>query len=219
MKLKDIQRDFLRFVGNACLSQLVSVLCNSLKIRRYNSEGIDLLIERNQNFILAFWHGTMLIPWYIHKNKKYAALVSKSKDGTLLANLLHKWKYEVIRGSSNDGGRAALNTMIDLAKKSKSLLLTPDGPRGPIYKFKAGAVVTSVKTGIPLVLCGVDYARKKNLKSWDKFGIPMLFSNVNLVYSNPLTFESELTRDKISEIIAKCEDELNKLQAEAGRTN
>lgn len=215
MKLKDIQRDFLRFVGNVSLKQLTCVLCNSLNIRRVNSEGIDLLTEQKKNFILVFWHGTMLIPWFIHRQRNFAALVSKSKDGSLLANLLDKWNYKVIRGSSNDGGRAALNAMIDLAKNNNTLCLTPDGPRGPIYKFKAGAVVTSVKTGIPLVLCGVHYRKAKYLKSWDKFGIPFLFSKVNVIYSDPLYFDSELTRDKISQIIVECEDKMNKLQLEA----
>jgi len=216
MKLNDKQREILRSIGDVSLNWLACVLCNSLRIRRINSEGIDSLIKKNENFILAFWHGTMLIPWFIHKNRNFAGLVSKSKDGGLLANLLEKWNYKVIRGSSNDGGRAALNAMIDLAKNNNTLCLTPDGPRGPIYKFKAGAVVTSVKTGIPLVLCGVHYSKALYLKSWDRFGIPWLFSKVKVIYSKPLYFDSELTRDKISQIIIECEDEMNKMQLEAG---
>jgi lysophospholipid acyltransferase (LPLAT)-like uncharacterized protein len=215
MKLKDIRRDFLRFLGNIFLSQLICVLCNTLKIKKLNSQGVDALIERKENFILAFWHGTMLIPWYVHREMNFTALVSKSKDGALLANLLDKWNYRVIRGSSNDGGRAALSAMIDMAKNNNTLCLTPDGPKGPIYKFKAGAVITSVKTGIPLVLCGVHYKKKRNLKSWDKFAIPKLYSGATIFYSEPKYFQAEISKDGISKIILECEAELNRLQAEA----
>ena len=129
MKFKEIKQEVLRSIGNVSLGFLTSVLCNTLKIRRVNSEGIDLLIAEKKNFILAFWHGAMLIPWYVHRDQNMTALVSKSKDGTLLAKLLEKWKYNVIRGSSNDGGRAALDTMIGWQKEMNlfCLLLTARG--------------------------------------------------------------------------------------------
>src|SRR3970040_2433381 len=104
MKAKKLKQNFLRTIGNVLIDKAINILYRSLKIEIRNKENIEKLKKENKNFIIAFWHGTMLLPWYIHRNGKVAALISKSKDGDLLAKLLRKWNYRVIRGSSSSGG-------------------------------------------------------------------------------------------------------------------
>jgi len=105
--------------------------------------------------------------------------------------------------------------MIDYAKKKYSIAITPDGPRGPIHKFKAGAVITAKKTGIPLVLAGVGLKKKKVLNNWDKFEIPYFFTTAKIIYSEPVYVSSNLTYDETSEIISQCEKIINELQQRA----
>ena len=150
MKARKLKQDFLRLIGQYLISIAVSVLCKTLRVTVKNSEAFEQLTKENKNFILAFWHGTMLLSWYLHRNKGIAALTSKSKDGDLLARLLKSWNYKVIRGSSSSGGDIALGIMIDYAKNKNSIAITPDGPRGPVKKLKAGAVVTAKKSGLPI---------------------------------------------------------------------
>jgi lysophospholipid acyltransferase (LPLAT)-like uncharacterized protein len=176
---------------------------------------IEKLNKNNQNYVLAFWHGTMLLPWYLHGSKNFAALTSKSRDGDLLAKILKKWKYKVIRGSSSTGGDVALGIMVDYAKNKYSVAITPDGPRGPRHNFKAGAVVTAKKTGIPLILAGVGFKRKKFLSNWDKFEIPYFFTTAKIVYSDPFYVNRKLTFEETSAVISSCNAELNKLQEQA----
>jgi len=102
------------------LTNIVTALCKSLKIEKINDETIKKLNGENKNYILAFWHGTMLLPWFLHGSPKFAALISKSKDGDLLAKLLKHWKYEVVRGSSSSGGDVALGIMVDFAKSKRT---------------------------------------------------------------------------------------------------
>src|SRR5690606_30011989 len=173
------------------------------------------LNSRNEKFILAFWHGTMLLPWYLHRKSDFASLISKSKDGDLLAKILKKWKYEVIRGSSSSGGEIALAIMIDYAKNGYSISVTPDGPRGPAFQMKAGAVITAKKSGLPLVLAGVGFAKKHSLKSWDKFQIPWLFSRAQIIYSDPVYVDKNLSYEETSDVIKNCESVLIDLQAQA----
>src|SRR5690606_2734590 len=146
--------------GNLLIDKAVNILCISLRVETKNKEYIENLKKENKNYIIAFWHGTMLLPWFFHRNERNAALISKSKDGDLLAKILRKWNYQVIRGSSSSGGDVALNIMIDYAKNNNSILITPDGPRGPEKKMKAGAVITAKKSGLPLVLLGAGYNKK-----------------------------------------------------------
>ena len=215
MNLKKTQQDTLRFSSQFFIAGVVTALCKSLKVTVQNSGTIEKLKSEKQNFVLAFWHGTMLLPWYLHGNPSFAALTSKSKDGDLLTRILKKWSYEVVRGSSSVGGDVALGIMIDYAKNKYSIAITPDGPRGPRHKFKAGAVITAKKVNVPIVLSGVGYKKRKVLKNWDKFEVPFFFSSAKIIYSDPIYVSKELDYDETSDVIEKCESELNLLQQKA----
>jgi hypothetical protein len=215
MSLKKSKQKLLRFLGDHFLYYAITVLCKSLKIEKQNQEVIENLNSKNQNYVLAFWHGTMLLPWYLHGAPNFTALTSKSKDGDLLAKILKRWKYNVVRGSSSTGGDVALGIMVDYAKNRYSIAITPDGPRGPRQKFKAGAVITAKKTKIPVVLAGVGFKRRKILSNWDIFEIPYFFTVAKVVYSEPIYVDNNLTYEETSAIISECEEKLNKLQLQA----
>ncbi len=83
MSLKKSKQKVLRFLGDHFLYYAITFLCKSLKIEKQNYEVIENLNSKNQNYVLAFWHGTMLLPWYLHGAPNFAALTSKSKDGDL----------------------------------------------------------------------------------------------------------------------------------------
>ena len=214
MKLGKKTKVILQFLGNYLLNYAAVVLCNSLRVRTKNIENLKSLLETD-NLVIAFWHGTMIIPWFFFRKYKMSALVSGSKDGELLFRVLKKWNYNVQRGSSSKGGKDALEKLIELAAEKYSLAITPDGPGGPVFKMKPGAVIVSKKSQIPLVLVGIGINKKWTLKSWDKFEVPKFFSKVNLVVSNPVTISHDLTYDETSEKILECEKILNQLQAEA----
>ncbi|MGE5402576.1 MAG: lysophospholipid acyltransferase family protein [Ignavibacteriales bacterium] len=216
MSFREYRQKILRFVGNYLLYGAVTAVCKTLHIHSVNREKTDELFLQKKNFIIAFWHGSMLVPWYVYRNKGFAALVSKSKDGALLDRVLTQWNYSVIRGSSHNGGSVALSAMLDLAQNKKMpIAITPDGPRGPYHKAKAGAVITAKKAQVPLVLLGVGYGSKKELKSWDKFEIPLPFSKVNLIYSDPICIDAELNYDETALVLENCEIRLNELYREA----
>lgn len=215
MSLKKSKQGVLRFLGDHFLYSTLNLLCRSLRINKQNNDVIETLKKNNQNYILAFWHGTMLLPWFLHGSKNFAALTSKSKDGDLLAKILKKWNYKVIRGSSSTGGDVALGIMVDYAKNKYSIAITPDGPRGPRQNFKAGAVITAKKSRIPLILAGIGFKRKKTLSNWDKFEVPYFFTRANIIYSEPIYVNARLTYEETSEIISGCEEKLNNLQQQA----
>jgi lysophospholipid acyltransferase (LPLAT)-like uncharacterized protein len=215
MNLRKAKQSSLRFIGHLFLAHSVTALCKSLKIKKNNFASIERLNENKKNYILAFWHGTMLVPWYLHGRSDFVALTSKSKDGDLLAKILKHWNYEVIRGSSSSGGEIALGIMVDYAKNNYSVAITPDGPRGPAKKFKAGAVIAAKKSKLPLVLAGVGYKKRKILGNWDKFEVPFFFSRVNVIYSEPIYIDTNLNYDETSKMIIYCENKLNELQVKA----
>jgi lysophospholipid acyltransferase (LPLAT)-like uncharacterized protein len=217
MKFKEVKQGSLRFLGNYFLALFATILCKTLRINFKNVNVIEELDKQKLNYVLAFWHGSMLVSWYIHRRRDLVALISKSKDGDLLSNLLKFWDYNVVRGSSTEGGDIALGILIDYAKNKKSIVITPDGPKGPRHKLKAGAVISAKKGAVPLILMGVGFKHKKYLNSWDKFEIPRPFSETNIVYSDPIYVDKELGYEETSEVIRKSEEVLNNLHNEANR--
>lgn len=215
MKLNDSQKRFLRFIGIRIADFLIDVLLKTVRIKVENFDLVEKLEKEKKNYIVAFWHGSMLVGWYLQKNKNFAALVSQSKDGEVLTSILKNWKFHVVRGSSNKGGSEALDMLIHLTEENYHLAITPDGPTGPIYKMKPGAVVLSHRAQIPLMLLGIGMKNKWTLKSWDNFEIPKPFSKVVALYSDPIFIDKQLSREQISAKIEECEKQLNELQKQA----
>lgn len=143
----------------------------------------------------------MLPGWKFFESRKANALVSMSKDGEILSNLLSIWGFDVVRGSSSRQGKEALEQLIEIAPKGY-LLITPDGPKGPPHVMKAGALVTSVRTQVPIYLCGINIHKKITFKkSWDLFRFPLPFSLIELKFAGPYLLNSESTRDEISDFL------------------
>ena len=215
MKLNNYQKNILRFLGIRIASSLVNVLLKTVRIRIDNSDVIKELDKQKKNYVVAFWHGSMMIGWFMQRNRNFASLVSQSKDGDVLTAILEKWNYHVVRGSSSKGGHEALDMMIHLTEENYHLAITPDGPTGPIYKMKAGAVITARRSQIPLLLVGIGMKNKWILKSWDKFEIPKPFSKAVAIYSEPILIDAILSKEETNQKIEGCELMLNKLQKEA----
>lgn len=211
MTINKFKKNILFFAGLYISRFFINVLLLTVRIKIENSEIPENLINKNQNFTAVFWHGKMLIGWYLFRKFNSAALISPSKDGEILTNLLVNWNYVVVRGSSNDSGKDALKKMLDLADRKMNLIITPDGPKGPAEKMKAGAVVICKKKKLPLLLTGIRMEKKKILKSWDKFEVPIPFSSVTVTYSSPIWIEESLGYDETNEVILKAESQLKEM--------
>lgn len=191
------------FLLRCCLWRVALWWCRSLRITIDEGEKVSQLRSSGRNYVVAFWHGSMLIGWFLHrpqKSKAMSALVSQSKDGEYLSTVLEKWGYTLIRGSSHIGGKEAMQLMTEEVMNGNSLAITPDGPRGPRHEMKMGAIRVAQKTSVPLVLVGIAMKKKRNLKSWDSFEVPAPFSRIHVVYSDPIIVPIEVQGDPLNEL-------------------
>jgi len=147
--------------------------------------------------VLMLWHNRLLLSLYCMQehgpNLKYAAVISNSRDGALLTGVLDRLQpmMHAIRVPAKARHRA-LKEMMDVLKENKRVLvITPDGPRGPRYKTKPGAVVAAEATGAKIVPMSWSCSRYWQLGSWDGLMIPKPFSKVRIVYGRPMTMESK----------------------------
>jgi lysophospholipid acyltransferase (LPLAT)-like uncharacterized protein len=163
-----------------------------------------------QPSMVVFWHGDMLPVWWAFRALKPVALVSASSDGSLLAALLHRWGYRVIRGSSSRGGAEALAEMTE-AVRSHVVLVTPDGPRGPAHTCKPGAVVAAYRAAVPIIAVTIRLARSHRFeRSWDRFALPWPFSTVDVFIHDaildPTVAGGDGDRERIDRTIAMVEE-------------
>jgi lysophospholipid acyltransferase (LPLAT)-like uncharacterized protein len=156
----------------------------------------------------------MLPIWYTYRSAQASALVSASEDGALLAQFLTDLEFRVVRGSSSRGGREALDDLVALARSS-TVLITPDGPRGPRHEAKPGAVITAHRAGVPLVLCRAAIHSKRVLGSWDRFEVPLPFAVIDVVFSEPVSIPRSASREQLDSVIAAVTRHLNEMVEES----
>lgn len=210
--MKKKKTTFVQFLGEKILYKLASLYCKSL---RFNSHSENILSTLKTNFIIAFWHDEMLAGWYYNKKYNPVALISPSKDGDIMTKILEDWGYKVVRGSSNESGKEALQKLVDELKQGKNLCITPDGPKGPYHRFKVGAFVAAKRSSVPVVLMRVKYNKFYTFsKSWDKFKLPKLFSKVDVFYSEPIFVDSNATNDEVNKIIEQADIIMKKILGE-----
>ena len=129
--------------------------------------------------VWCFWH-RCLIPCacYFHGKFTPAVLISRSFDGELIAQTIERLGFLTARGSSSRHGGSGLWSLAKAVARGNPAVFTADGPRGPVYKVKPGAIKLAQITGHSI---GIFYAhpeRAWQLKSWDRFLIPKPFSRV-----------------------------------------
>lgn len=159
--------------------------------------------------IVLFWHGKMLPVWKAFSKHHPVGVVSKSKDGEILSELLRKWNFSLIRGSSSTDGKIVLKKIVD-SVNDNLVLMTPDGPRGPANNMKPGGVVAAQRSRVSLCLCGVKIKRKIVFSnSWDNFNLPVPFSSIILNFSQCKIVDKSANRDDINNLIKIYTNELN----------
>jgi lysophospholipid acyltransferase (LPLAT)-like uncharacterized protein len=142
--------------------------------------------------ICSFWHEYILLPAYIYSAQGATILISQHSDGEIIAQILKRFGYNVVRGSSTRGGAVALMKLIREGK-THHIGITPDGPRGPRREFQIGAIYLASKTGLEIVVLGTAYRRPWRVKSWDRFAIPRPFSRVCCVSLDSIQVPPDLS--------------------------
>jgi lysophospholipid acyltransferase (LPLAT)-like uncharacterized protein len=141
----------LSFLG----AHLIRLLHATLRVRHIRVENI----ERLPQYIITFWHAHLLLMLHATYRKPVAVLISRSKDGELIARVFDWYGVGAIRGSSTRGASAALREMIRAARSGTSIVFTPDGPKGPARVAKDGVVYAARATGLPII--PIAFAAKK----------------------------------------------------------
>jgi lysophospholipid acyltransferase (LPLAT)-like uncharacterized protein len=146
---------------------------------------------------------------------KLGFLISPSVDGEIGAMLVRKVGAEVIRGSSSHTGARALRDYYQaLAHEGISPAITPDGPRGPPWKFKPGAILLAQMSQRPMIPMAYAASRAWRIQ-WDRFVIPKPFARIAIVIGPPVYVPKGLDAPGLERIQAQMEQNLGALHRQA----
>jgi lysophospholipid acyltransferase (LPLAT)-like uncharacterized protein len=160
-------------------------------------ENLQKIESDGKKPIYAFWHDRIILATYFFRHRGIVVMNSKSFDGEYMARVCQHFGYGSVRGSSSRRGMAALVEMIRLMKAGLPAGFTLDGPRGPRYVAKAGAVLLAKKTGNPLIAFVIEPRKFWTIRSWDKMQIPRPFCRARVFIAEPIYVSSNADDEEI----------------------
>lgn len=146
-------------------------------------------------FIGAVWHSRLApIAKLRPRGRRAVALISENRDGDLIARVIQNTGAESVRGSSRNadkpeldkGGREAAAGLVDALGAGAIVVVTPDGPRGPRMRAKAGVAVVAAAAQVPVLPVAYATRRGKEFRSWDRFRLPVPFDRGVWVFGAPI---------------------------------
>ncbi len=166
----------------------------------------------DENAVVVIWHNRLLFFAAVNPRnvrKRTVAVISASRDGQYIADLVRKFGVESIRGSSSRNAVQVLHNAFRTMKTGKFIAMTPDGPRGPKYHLHKGPVQLASKMNVPVIPVAVNYSSYWQLRSWDGFQIPKPWAKISYEFGAPIPMGSDLAPEDFEAARQKVEHALN----------
>lgn len=181
--LTDLLPGLMTLAGGALLrsvrASLSTALINRDVARAYCVRGRKIGIG-------AFWHAHLIPIAGFCVDLNAVVMVSRSRDGELIARAVERTPLSTVRGSSSRGGREALDELIDAVRGGRPGAFACDGPKGPPREVKMGVVVAAKRTGAPIIPIAFAAARALRLRSWDRTVIPVPGTRAAFAFGDPI---------------------------------
>lgn len=207
----------INFLSGA-VYRLFRILERMIEIRNVNYP------KQESKVIFAMWHSDQCclhgIPY--EKRKNVGILISKSGDGEIIARVVDKWGFDLVRGSQDKGmrkkgGVRATMEMIEKLNEGKNVAIMVDGPAGPVHEIKNGVIKVAKHTGAAIIPV-VWYSPNKSLfklPTWDKFEIPLGFTKLVNLYGEPIYVPEDNTPEQDKEVKERLKNALFDLEEKA----
>src|SRR3989475_5806906 len=163
--------------------------------------------------IYTFWHNRVFLATYFWRCRRIVVMTSLSFDAEYIARFIQRFGYGAARGSSTRGATGAIVEMSRLMRAGCPTAFTIDGPKGPRYVAKMGAVLLAKKTGNPILPFTITANRFwEAKKSWDRSQVPKPFARAQVLIAPPIYVPADadetLLNSKRDELQSSL-DELN----------
>jgi lysophospholipid acyltransferase (LPLAT)-like uncharacterized protein len=192
----------------------VTLIGRSLRWEVFGWEHYEAARRMGRGVIFTFWHRAIFSATWFWRKRGIVVMTSQNFDGEYIARIIQKHGYEAARGSSSRGATSALKEMIRATREGHDTAFTIDGPRGPCFVAKPGAVLLSKATGAA-ILCFHIVSRRARVfrRSWDQTEIPAAFSGAAIFIAPPITVSRQAGEAEQAAKLAEVQTALDQLRA------
>lgn len=185
----------VRLVEKNNLGNLADLVTAFFKFQQHFTHIVPVNFPDVEPCLYAMWHNNQCCVYGLPNKSKTNVLVSRSRDGEVVANGIERaFGFKTIRGSANKHGAIeATKRMIESLKNGENGAIMVDGPKGPVYVVKDGAIKIARLAGVPIVPV-VWYSNNFNLikfNSWDRLQVPLLDVRLINLYGEPIYVSSD----------------------------
>ena len=205
-----LARGVLRFFWSTCRIERV-----------VGGEHLEGRLERGEPSVVCYWHqmhlfGSHYLFGLSGGGGRIGYLISPSVSGEVPAAIARGMGVEVLRGSTTrSGGRALRDTYMAIKRRGISLVITADGPKGPLHEFKPGAILLAKMTGAPIVPVAYAARHAWHVHTWDRFIIPRPGSGIAIAVGAPIEIPGNTSLDEIQPIQRQLEEAMSATVARA----
>jgi len=170
----------------------VLLIGRTLRFAVYGWENWEAARKIGGGLIYTFWHREIFAATWFWRRRGIVVMTSQNFDGEYIARIIQHHGYGAARGSSSRGASRALVEMIRCLRQGLDTAFTIDGPRGPRFVAKPGAVLLAKATGAA-ILCFHIAVRKAFVfkRSWDQTQFPYPFTRAAAFIAPPVLVSSE----------------------------
>lgn len=200
----------------AAASLVAGLIRLSIKTWHFRWQDSGPQVDAKGPVIFCSWHNRL--PATLASNDEFArtrwpdkgkaAMISASRDGGFLANVTERFGIQPIRGSTSRRGPQALLEATTWMERDYSIVITPDGPRGPVYQIQDGIIHLAQVTGRPIIPISSFTRWKICLRSWDRFQIPLPFARGECYYGEPIWVPRNATEPERETLRAQLESSM-----------
>jgi lysophospholipid acyltransferase (LPLAT)-like uncharacterized protein len=208
-KLSLWRRMQIPFVA-AFVNEVMRVIGPTLKLQVVGVHNAIQIPRSGEPAIGVFWHRCIFPAAWVFRNREIVVLNTVNFDGQWTRRVIEKLGFGTVQGSSSRGAIEGLTGLAKCLAEGKHVALTIDGPRGPRYVAKPGAVILARRTGCPVSAFYVAVERGITFKrSWDLFRLPLPYSRIALFVAPPIyvpaATDAEAMKEKQAEVQSALE--------------
>jgi hypothetical protein len=150
-------------------------------------------LGQRPNYIFCFWHSFIFLYFTVFLQNKHHAWMQHPtwflKPSHVMLHFIGV--RTIVFGSTGHSGKEAAARLVEYLKKGYSTVLLPDGPSGPPFIMKKGALHISLQSNVPIAPMRFQTSSSAEISYWDRRKWPVPFSRITVEFGDPVQVTKE----------------------------
>lgn len=183
------------------------------------AEFLDPLAEKDEAFVIALWHNRVVMMPYAwrRKNRPITIFTSDHRDGKLVAYSMGWFGFDTVFGSTKRTEMKTIRLIVRSLREGRLFGMTPDGPRGPRMRVKAGVVAMARMANVAIIPVAYSCKRRVVMDTWDRLIVPLPFTSGVFLWGEPVRMPPGASAEELEEARLLLEERMVALTAQADR--